>query len=440
MNHKNLHLIKMIMFLLNFIIIVFMSMIIYHTTELISANYIARDFLEKVKSVPIAPWKVPAFSLALLTILFFSVYIREKYWNQVKPLVYLFAAVDITLCMAIMYYLNFGYKGVILLAIANIILYIEGNRKKYLFVTAAILVYIFVDYDIFSIRLTLFSLNDYLQHYTSMQRLYIFGIRNILFSLNEMLFIVFMVIVIQNQVDENKKIKELYDKLYQTAEELKVANIHLQEYGRKSEDMVKTKERNRLAREIHDTVGHTLTGIATGLEACIELIDWDVGKTKMQLVKIADLAKRGLVEIRRSVRALRPDAVERLSLIPAIQKLADDITECTKTTVALSIDGDVKKLWIEEEEAAYRLIQESITNAVRHGKAKEIRINFRFCDEVIKIDIQDDGIGCQSLAEGFGLKHIREMVEILQGTALFSAPPGGGFTIHAVLPIKGRVL
>jgi len=398
----------------------------------------ARDFLEKIKFIPTTPWKVPVFSLALLSALILGVTIREKFGEYIKPVLYLFSIIDIILCIAIMYYLNMSYKGVMLLSIVNIIVYIEGNKKKYMFLVLSVLVYILFDYDIFSIKFNLFSINDYIQHYTFTQRLYIFGIRNALFSINEVLFILFMIIVIQNQIDEKIRLKDLYDTLYQTAEESKISNIQLQEYSRKSEDMVKTKERNRLAREIHDTIGHTLTGIATGLEACIEIIDWDIKKTKSQIIKIAALAKEGLLEVRRSVSELRPDAVDRLSLIPAIQKLADNITDCTKTKVNLHIEGTVKKLWIEEEETVYRFIQEGITNAVRHGKAKEINISFQFDHSVINIKIIDDGIGCADIEEGFGLTHIREMVGLLNGKAEFFSQNGTGFIMHAVLPIRWR--
>ncbi|VBB09706.1 histidine kinase [Lucifera butyrica] len=438
MNQKNLYLIRMLMLLLNIVIILFMSSIIYEATERICDHYMARDFLEKIKFTPIAPWKVPAFSLSLLALLILTVIFRERFWGHSKPVLYLFSIADILFCIAIMYCLNMSYKGVILLSIANIIVYIDRDRKKYLLVILSVLVYILFDYDIFSIKLNLFSLNDYIQYYTSAQRLYIFGIRNVLISLNEVLFILFMMIVIQNQVNEKMKIKELYDKLYQTAEESKIANIQLQEYSRKVEAMAKTRERNRLAREIHDTIGHTLTGIATGLEACSEIIDRDLEKTKSQIQKIAELAKKGLLEIRKSVSALRPDATERLSLISSLQKLADDITECTRTKVNFRVEGEVRKLWVDEEETAYRFIQEGITNAVRHGKAKEITIHFRFEPNAVKIEIQDDGVGCAVFEEGFGLTHLREMVEMLNGTAGFFSQSGAGFTMQARLPVRGR--
>lgn len=435
-NQKNLHITRAVLFFVNFIVILFMSTVIYKTTELICYNDKARDFLEKIKYIPTTPWKVPVFSLFLLIILILSVVIREKLLLDVKPILFLFCLLDLVVCIAIMYYLNMSYKGILLLAIGNIIVYIDGNKKKYLFLVLSIIVYILFDYDIFSIKFSMFSINDYIQNYTSTQRLYIFSIRNILFSINEMVFIVFMILVIQSQADENKKIKDLYDKLYKTAEELKIANIRLEAYAKESEEMVKTKERNRLAREIHDTIGHTLTGIATGLEACIELIDWDVKKTKGQIIKISELAKKGLLEVRRSVNELRPDALERLSLIPAIQKLADDITECTKTKVNLRIEGSVKKLGADEEETIYRVVQEGITNAVRHAKAKEINILFQFDDSSVKIEISNDGISCESVKEGFGLKHIRERIEMLRGKVEFFSGLNAAFTIRAVVPIR----
>jgi signal transduction histidine kinase len=245
--------------------------------------------------------------------------------------------------------------------------------------------------------------------------------------------------VIQSQIDENTKIKELYGKLYQTAEELKVVNIQLEDYAKKSEEMAKTRERNRLAREIHDTIGHNLTGIATGLEACCELIDRDPEKTKAQMYKISELAKKGLLDVRRSVSELRPDTLERFALIPAIRKLSEDINDCANTKVMLHIKGEVFKLNADEEETIYRVIQEGITNAVRHGKAKEIRIELVFETGNLCLKIVDDGNGCIKITEGFGLKHIKERVGMLAGWAEFCSDETGGFIIRAHIPIRGRV-
>jgi signal transduction histidine kinase len=435
---RNMFLTRMIMFLVNFLLILFMSIIIYNTTELICEYDISREFIEKIKYIPTIPWKVPVYSILLLILLFISVVVRDRISKDKQLVFYLFSILDIIICIGIMYCLNMSYKGILLIAIANIIIYIGGMKKRGFFIAAVIIVYVLLDYDILSIKTNMFSINDYVQYYTSMQRLYIFGIRNILNSTNEIIFILFMILVIQNQIEENNKIKELYSKLYQTAEELKIVNIQLQDYARKSEDMAKTKERNRLAREIHDTLGHSLTGISTGLEACIELFDIDKEKMKSQIVKISELARKGLLDVRRSVSELRPDALERFSLISAIQRLSEDINECTKTRVNMEVKGKVLKLGADEEETVYRVVQEGITNAVRHGNAACIDVLLEFVDFELHIKIDDDGIGCSDVKEGFGLKHIQERVDMLGGEASFSNNDGKGFSIYVLIPIRRR--
>jgi signal transduction histidine kinase len=192
-----------------------------------------------------------------------------------------------------------------------------------------------------------------------------------------------------------------------------------------------------LAREIHDTLGHALTGIATGLEACLQLIDHDKEKTKEQLIKIIALAQKGLLDVRRSVSELRPDSLKRFLLIPAIQRLTEDINECTNTKVKLFMNKETVCLQPDEEETIYRIIQEGITNAVRHGKAKEIKVELYFETNDVRIEITDDGSGCSHPVEGFGLMHIRERVEMLAGRVKFGPLTPNGFRVSAMIPIRG---
>ncbi|MGV8980462.1 sensor histidine kinase [Clostridium sp.] len=430
---------RITLFVINFLMIVFMSIISSNTIGLICENYMAREFIEKIKSVPTVAWKMPVFSMMLLLLLSLSVMIREIYFKKNQFALYIFCIIDILLCMGIMVYLNMDYKGILFIAIANIVTYIDGKKRKSLFILAIIIIYVSLDYNILSIKINMFNINDYLQYYTSLQKLYFFSIKNILNSINEIIFILFMIQVIQSGKDENKKISELYSKLYKSSEELQVINIQLQDYARKSEETAKIKERNRLAREIHDTIGHTLTGIATGLEACIELSEINKSKMKLQMIKISELARAGLVDVRRSMNELRPDALERFSLIAAISKLSEDINECTNTKVEIQIEGQVHKMGADEEETVYRIVQEGITNAVRHGAACEIIVTLQFSKSKLQIEIVDDGIGSEEIIEGFGLRHIKERVEMLGGEVDFGGSAESGFTISAVVPIRGGI-
>jgi len=430
---------RITLFIINFFVIVFMSIVSSNTIGLICENYMAREFIEKLKSVPTVAWKMPVFSMMFLLLLSLSVVIREIYFKKSQFALYVFCTFDILLCIGIMVYLNMDYNGILFIAIANIVTYIDGKKRKSLFILAIIIIYVSLDYNILSIKINLFNINDYLQYYTSLQRLYFFSIKNILNSINEIIFIVFMIQIIQSGKDENKKISELYSKLYKSSEKLEVINIQLQDYARKSQETAKIKERNRLAREIHDTIGHTLTGIATGLEACIALSEINISKMKLQMIKISELARAGLVDVRRSMNELRPDALERFSLIAAISKLSEDINECTNTKVEIQIVGQVYKMGADEEETVYRIVQEGITNAVRHGAASEIIVTLEFSKNNLQIKIEDDGIGAEKIQEGFGLRHIRERVEMLGGEVSFGGNGADGFTIFADLPIRRKI-
>jgi signal transduction histidine kinase len=365
-------------------------------------------------------------------------FVREKYMREIKFLAESVLLVELLLSITIIYMVNLSYKGILLLVIINILTYTESSRKKFIFTAVIMAIYIFFDHDLLSKQLSLISLNEYIAHFSPMAQLYIYGIKSILTSLNEILFILFLVLAAQKQIEEKKEIRELFSKLVKTTEELRVANVQLNDYVERSEEMAKTKERNRLAREIHDTIGHTLTGIVTGLEACKTLMRIDIERAVKQIDKISELGRNGLLDVRRSVKELRPDALERFSLIPALTRMINDINECTNTKIGFDVSGDFSRLCPDEEEAVYRTIQESITNSVRHGNAKNIAVALSEADNVITLSIEDDGIGSPVIEEGFGLKHIRERIELLKGKVLFKSGEKGGFLVSIFLTIRNH--
>ena len=200
--------------------------------------------------------------------------------------------------------------------------------------------------------------------------------------------------------------------------------------------MATLKERNRIAREIHDTLGHTMTGRSAGIDACIALIDYSVDETKKQLSIISGVARQGLKDVRRSMKKLRPDTLERESLESAIEKL---ITETMSTSkVSIEFQSFLPSLVFEddEEDTIYRIVQEGITNAIRHGHASRIFINFKKNDIWQVIRIRDNGIGCKDIHKGFGLTHMKERVDMLHGTVTYSS--NNGFQVVAKLPIRWR--
>ena len=189
-----------------------------------------------------------------------------------------------------------------------------------------------------------------------------------------------------------------------------------------------------MAREIHDTLGHALTGIITGIEACTMLMDIAPEATKVQLNAIAEVARQGITDVRRSVKALRPDALEKLDLEKALTRTIEEIRLATNAEIKYECTTSLNCFNEDEEDIIYRIVQESITNSIRHGKANRILIHINREYNMLKIYIKDNGIGCKNVEKGFGLHHMEERLNMLQGNLKYSGEDG--FTIEAYIPIR----
>ena len=198
--------------------------------------------------------------------------------------------------------------------------------------------------------------------------------------------------------------------------------------------LAEIRERNRIAREIHDTLGHTLTGLAAGIDACIALAGDDKPALRNQLNLLSKVSRNGIKDIRMSVSSLRPDAPERLNLKSAIEELVENTKRVAGVNINLDCDIINLKFDEDEEMAIYRIVQESLTNAIRHGKAKNIDVSIKKNYGSINLLICDDGIGCENIKAGFGLRHIRERVNMLKGQVNFSSEEG--FKVEAMIPIR----
>lgn len=413
------------MLALNIAAVVLISTFIYYTTRKIIYRYEARSFLDGVTAIPKNPENVMRYcviAMCLLVVSFLFRQIVKKYQLVICSMLF-----DMVLCFMVIYTLNFNYNGLLLFLFATMISMVKGGRLKVVLVALAIGGYLLADYELLSIYMPLYHLSSYIQYYPANTQQMIYGIFNILVSFNMVLFIVYCVYVINTQRGTIEQINELYH-------EIQTANEQLQEYASMTEKMTQTRERNRLAREIHDTLGHTLTGIATGLDACLALIDISPEQTKKQLQLLSEVSREGIKDVRRSVSELRPDALERLSLDAAIRKMIIDMSQASDVKIYFSTEEKHLKFDEDEENAIYRVIQESITNAVRHGKAGKIWITLKRQDGEIWLSIKDNGIGAKEIKSGFGTKHIKERIEMLHGTVSFDG--SDGFTVTAQIPIR----
>ena len=419
------------MVLLNCIIVLFLAFTIVLTQYRVAAAQEAQQFIETLKVMPERPEQKVIMVVFSLWFLCGIIYYKRRNEEEGKEKVLLWNVFEIIFLIFVLKELDMTYNGVIFLVVADMLTYVEDRKNKLIFLFISFLCYMVCSYNLVTMFIPLNSFETWVAFYDGATESLFLGVKTICEILNMILFLVYIVILMMKDRRERERIQLLNAQLQK-------ANEQLHEFAQEKELMGETKERNRLAREIHDTLGHILTGISVGIDAVLVLMDIAPDKAKEQLEGIGDTARRGLQDVRRSVRKLKPDALERMSLNNAIHQMIEDMSKVTNTKIYFVSYMEELKFEADEEEVIYRIIQESTTNAIRHGKATEIWIRISEKDEELTIIISDNGCGCEDIKEGFGLKHIRERVELLNGEVNYQGLIG--FTMIAKIPIRNKIM
>lgn len=415
---------------LNLITIVYISLLMYHSMTGYIREGTARELLSELHILPIPMRLVPVLAVGLYSCCLLMMSIRDVSGLGLLLKILL----EILLGVSVSSVLGFSSKGVFLLILAENMRFFPKSRLKLPIAVGMCLLYLAIDADMISVYGRMIPITQYLQYYQSQVRVILEGILNMAEALNMLLFLIYMLFLIRIQTNEKERVLELNDELNQVNSKLQEANLQLERYARESEKMAETRERNRLAREIHDTLGHTLTGIIAGLDACVAIMDIAPEATKMQLQAITDVARQGMTDVRRSVKALRPDALEKLSLEDALKKSIEEMRQATQAEIRYSCTAELRHFSEDEEDVIYRIVQESITNSIRHGHADQIEIEIRRVYNKLQICIADNGIGCEEVKKGFGLHHMEERIQMLQGSLEYESK--NGFTVRVELPIR----
>ncbi|MDD3413750.1 MAG: sensor histidine kinase [Lachnospiraceae bacterium] len=418
--------IRTVMKNLNLLLILWISGIVCLTTYKIVEAFEAEEFMKQVGTIPIEPWKVPLISV--IAFLLLVAVMSMKRWELQKDLHFIiYSILEVILCLIIMRALDFNYNSIVLLIIADLLTYWKNTKFRISVIVLLFLLYIITDIAIYQNVVQIIPIDAYLTYYSTDARMIITGTKSVLNSCNILLFMFYMVLLIRVQRMENERILELNKKLDE-------ANVQLKLYALKTEKMTETRERNRLAREIHDTLGHALTGIIAGIDACKKLIDFSTDETKEQLEAVAEVARSGMKDVRRSVKALRPDALEKFSLEEAINQVIKEMSNVSGAEINLENIAGKLEFQEDEEETIYRIVQESLTNAIRHGNADKIQIKIERMNNLVIVNIKDNGIGCENIEKGFGLRHMSERLELLNGELRYDGV--NGFTVMAKIPIR----
>jgi signal transduction histidine kinase len=210
------------------------------------------------------------------------------------------------------------------------------------------------------------------------------------------------------------------------------------------------EERQRLAREIHDTLAQGLSAIVVHLETAEQLLPADDSEVRTQVQRARAVARESLDETRRVMSALRPRLLERAELPEAMRRVGAEWGERIGVAIALTVTGAPTALHPEAEITLLRAVQESLANVRKHANAKRVTVTLSYMEDLVVLDVRDDGVGLSPDAAPagspsamvrtsgemtrFGLVAMRERVEQLGGWLTIESEPGEGTTVTVALP------
>ena len=425
---------KIALMVINLVAIVYNASIYLFATNYVAAKGFSHSLLERLDAIPGSPSLIFWVSISLYGSLLLVMYYRERHPNQLS--VYDKATIiEILLMLVIFSVLHSSYNGLILLVFADIFYgskeFNSSKDKKYWFsfIILSFGMLLLSNYDLMSLFIKLPSLDTYIRFYPESVRLLLLFGKNFLYSLNIVVFMISLLFYILSAITDRHRIEE----------ELRMAsqaNRELNSYLALSEKIAEDRERKRIAREIHDTLGHALTGISAGIDAVKVLVDIDTNRAKEQLNNVSVVVRDGIRDVRGSLNKMRPGALENNTLKEALIKIIREYEAISNLEIHLRYEWDNIDLDIAKEDIVFRVIQESITNSVRHVHAKTIWIEL-LEEESYVMTIQDDGVGFDELHYGYGLKQMQERLMIIGGSVRFENRDG--FYTHIEIPkIGGR--
>ncbi len=353
----------------NFITVLYISIISAVTIIKIGNSGGAVMFLKKVNTLPPVPEKMLLTSLSFFVFLMALMYMHDNY--EMKRQWYIIV-MEFICTVSVIAALQVNYNGIILLFVAHIMKSFEGSSKKLLPLILGSTFFLIFDFNVCSNIIKITSFETYAEYYIGTVAAVLILIKNLFATLNIILFIVYTILHLREQMDEKDEINSLNERL-------QAANRELENYAAESEKLAQTRERNRLAREIHDTL-------------------------------------------------------EQRDLLSAVHKMISQMSAASKAKIILDNSAGRLALGEDEEEVIYRIIQESITNSIRHGKADTVRIWMTREYNIVTITIKDNGVGASNIEPGFGITHMKERLDMLGGK--IQVDGSDGFCVVAEIPIR----
>ena len=233
-----------------------------------------------------------------------------------------------------------------------------------------------------------------------------------------------------------KRANEARQESERLLDELREAHHALQVYAAKAETLAVSEERNRLAREMHDTLGHRLTVSAVQLEAAQRLIPENPARAAQMVETVRRQVRAALTELRQTVAALRQPLESDLPLAYSLPRLIADFEEATGLRIDAELPAPFPALTPQQQLTIYRAVQEGLTNVHKHASASHVQVQVVAGQKSIVLHIQDDGSGlAAAFSGGFGLRGLGERAARLGGTVQLLPRPEGGAVLTMSLPL-----
>ena len=407
--------------LINFVALMYDASLYLLVTNYVLQRDLSTYLLQKLNVVPgnvhVMYWSTAILYGVLVLLIFYRHKHQENKHSELLLLSELF------IIILLFWLTNASYNGFIFLAFADIFFSTKdpGVIKNQFYwgsfaVVAGIILLLSND-KLLAIFVTLPSLDVYINTLPTNLAVLAGAIRNLLVTLNIVAFTWALLTYVVYMTNKQRNIEE----------ELRMmdrANLELKSYIEVAEENAEIRERKRISREIHDTLGHALTGISAGIDAVLVLVDMDKESAKKQLHNLSEIVRQGIVDVRRSLNKMRPGALEELTLKASLQALIKPYTKIANLTIELDYQWGEVDFEKTTEIVIFRAIEEAITNSIRHGQAQHIWLKLTHDETHYYVAISDNGRGCQNIKYGFGLTQMQERLATIGGKVSYQGDDG----------------
>jgi signal transduction histidine kinase len=254
-------------------------------------------------------------------------------------------------------------------------------------------------------------------------------------SLTAFIFVAVFSLMVRILDIQKEHAEGLLHQLEESNAELEEAHVQLQSYANEVEELTIVRERTRMAREIHDTLGHYLSILTIQLETICKLQERDPARAAIEVAEARRVASQSMQEVRNAIAALRPTSIATLSITQAILQLGSEFEHSKpETQLTLDLDTQLPSISPDLQVALYRAVQEALTNVRGHAYASKVLVRLRYENDLLELVVLDNGSG-ESTSElanqhgGFGLIGLQERIELLGGQVTYGPAEPTGYRV-----------